>query len=130
MSDDIDALAAASYAAGNNAIDEAVDRVALLFETRDEVIASRAKDPNNFPGFGRHDAVVVARRAIASLLDAGWKPPTTGEVQAAAAHAREHSRRFDEWRDGLSSEDRTRAFNYFAEHGEFPPDLRPPRADT
>lgn len=38
MGDDIDALAAAAYAHGEDAIDVAVERIAMMIEVRDEVL--------------------------------------------------------------------------------------------
>ncbi|GGX49259.1 hypothetical protein [Streptomyces noursei] len=35
----------------------------------------RAKDPRAFPGFGDGTPEETARRIIARLLDAGWRPP-------------------------------------------------------
>ncbi|MFB7707960.1 hypothetical protein [Streptomyces sp. NPDC056105] len=37
----------------------------------------RAKDPKAFPGYGDGTPEETARRIVARLLDAGWRPPDT-----------------------------------------------------
>lgn len=126
MAEDIDALAAAAYANGQDAIDVAVGRVATLIEVRDEVVRGRREDPRNFPGFGPTDKGVIGRRVVASLLDAGWRPPRDGEVVDAASRSRQCSAQFTQWLNSLDPEQRRRALDHYAEKGHFPPDLRPP----
>jgi len=50
---DIDALAAAAYAHGEDAIDVAVERIAMMIEVRDEVLKGRQENPNSFRRSGR-----------------------------------------------------------------------------
>jgi|NGEPerStandDraft_6_1074524.scaffolds.fasta_scaffold11736_5 hypothetical protein len=125
MAEDIDALAAAAYAGGQDPVDVAVGRVATLIEARDAVLKGRQENPRSFPGFGPTDKTVVGRRVVASLLDAGWRPPPDEEVVDAAGRSRKYSARFNQWLDSLSSEQRGRALEHYSEKGEFPPDLRP-----
>lgn len=125
VADDIDPLAAAAHAGGSDAIDVAVDRVATLIEVRDEVLRGREENPNSFPSFGSTDSTVVGRRVVASLLDAGWRPPPGGDIEDAANRSKERSARFSQWLDSLSPEHRARALDDYSKNGEFPPDLRP-----
>src|SRR5664279_2313768 len=102
MAEDIDALAAAAYAGGQDPVDVAVGRVATLIEARDAVLKGRQENPRSFPGFG----------------------PPDEEVVDAAGRSRKYSARFNQWLDSLSSEQRGRALEHYSEKGEFPPDLR------
>jgi hypothetical protein len=126
MADDIDPLAAAAYAHGGDPIDVAVKRIAMLLEVRDQVLRGRKENPASFPVFGPADEVVIGRRVVASLLDAGWRPPPDDEVEEAANRSREHSARFSQWLDSLTPEQRARVLEHYSTNGEFPPDLRPP----
>lgn len=126
VAEDIDALAAAAYAHGQDSIDVAVGRVATLIEVRDEVMRGRQEEPRSFPGFGPTDKDVIGRRVVASLLDAGWRPPDDEEVVDAAERSRHRSAQFKEWLDGLTPEQRGRALHHYSENGEWPDDLRPP----
>jgi len=126
MADDIDSLAAAAYAHGEDPIDEAVKRVTTLIEVRDEVLKGRKNNPASFPSFGSTDIHVIGRRVVAALLNAGWRLPLDDQIQDAANRSRERSARFSQWLDSLTDEQRARAMEYFTTNGEFPPDLRPP----
>jgi DNA invertase Pin-like site-specific DNA recombinase len=126
MGDDIDPLAAAAYAHGGDPIDVAAERIATLIEVRDDVLRGREENPDSFPGFGPTDKLVIGRRIVASLLDAGWRPPPSDAVEDAANRSRERSARFSQWLDSLTPEQRTRALENYSKNGEFPPDLRPP----
>lgn len=126
MGDDIDALAAAAYAHGEDAIDVAAERIAMMIEVRDEVLKGRQENPDSFPAFGPTDKAVIGRRVVASLLDAGWRPPPHDKVEDAANRSRGNSARFNQWLDRLSPEQRTNALEHYSKNGEFPPDLRPP----
>lgn len=126
MTDDIDPLAAAEYAHGGDPIDVAVKGIAMLIEVRDKVLGGRKENPASFPGFGSTDEVVIGRRIVASLLDAGWRPPPDDEVEEAASRSRGRSARFSQWLDSLTPEQRTHALEHYSANGEFPPDLRPP----
>lgn len=126
MADDIDPLAAAAYAQGGNAIDVAVDRIATLIEVRDEVLRGRAEKSSNFPGFGPTDTAVIGRRVLASLLDAGWRPPPEADVADAATRSAERHDRFNGWLNSLHPDQRARALEHYSTKGEFPPDLQPP----
>ncbi|BCM70908.1 MULTISPECIES: hypothetical protein [Streptomyces] len=41
------------------------------------VTEARAQDPRTYPGFGDGTTEETARRIVARLLDAGWRPPDT-----------------------------------------------------
>lgn len=129
MADDIDALAAAGHAEGQDAIEVAVQRVALMLEVRDQVLESRSENPATFPAFGSAAPKVVGRRILAGLLDAGWSPPSNDAVQKAAERSRAASARYDTWMASLSPEDKARALEHYGTTGEWPPDLRPPRGE-
>lgn len=126
VAEDIDALAAAAYAHGQDPIDVAVGRVASLIEARDEVVRGRQENPGSFPGFGPIDKNVIGRRVVASLLDAGWRPPLDEEVVDAAGRSRHCSAQFNQWLNSLSPEQRGHALDHYSKNGEFPRDLRPP----
>ena len=126
--DDIDHRAARSYAEGRDAIDEAVARIALLLEIRDDVIQERETTPSAFQLFGDTAPDVVGRRVVASLLNAGWKPPSDDERDRAVASYHRQRREFDTWKAALAPGEWERAVNYYSEHDEWPPDLQPPRA--
>src|SRR4051794_13245746 len=91
MAEDIDALAAAAYAHGQDAIDVAVERVAEMIEVRGTVMKSREESPGTFPVFGSTDTTAIGRRVVASLLNAGWRPPTDEDVVDAADRSRQAS---------------------------------------
>lgn len=123
---DIDALASAEYADGQDPIDVAVGRVAMMIEIRDDVVKGRQENPRSFPMFGSTDKTVIGRRIVASLLNAGWRPPPAAEVTEAVDHSAAVIARFTQWLDGLRPEQRTRALEHYSKQGDFPPDLRPP----
>ncbi len=126
MAEDIDALAVAAYAHGQDPIHVAVARVATLIEVRDEVLRGRQERPGSFPGFGPTDKDVIGRRVVASLLDAGWRLPLDEEVVDAAGRSRHYSAQFDQWLSSLNPEQRRHALDHYSENGEFPTDLQPP----
>ncbi|MFE0800115.1 hypothetical protein [Streptomyces sp. NPDC058812] len=48
-------------------------QITALLTVRD----TRAQHPGTFPGFGEATAEETARRIVARLLDAGWRPADT-----------------------------------------------------
>lgn len=123
---DIDALASAEYADGQDPIDVAVGRIAAMIDIRDDVVKARQENPRSYPRFGSTDNTVIGRRVVASLLDAGWHPPPATEITDAVERSAAIIARFTQWLDGLRPEQRTRALEHYSEQGDFPPDLRPP----
>jgi hypothetical protein len=126
MADEIDGLAAFAYELGQDPITVAVDLVATMIKVRDEVLRGRQEEAGSFAVFGSAEPPVVARRIMASLLNAGWRPPDDEAVESAANQSRRANRRLDEWLDGLTPEERERVLDHYAHNGDFPPDQRPP----
>lgn len=67
-------LARISYADGKNGIDVAEQWITAHVSAVLAVQKGRAVDPKAFPGFGDGTPEETARRIIARLLDAGWRP--------------------------------------------------------
>lgn len=65
------------YGLGRNGLQIAEGAITSGIEVLIEVLASRAHDPNTFPGYGEASPQDTARRILAHLLDAGWRPPDT-----------------------------------------------------
>jgi hypothetical protein len=70
-------LAKSSYADGANGIEVAEGWIAAHVHAVLTVQEGRAKDPKAFPGYGDGTPQETARRIIARLLDAGWRPADT-----------------------------------------------------
>ncbi|WP_330173036.1 hypothetical protein OG875_05155 [Streptomyces sp. NBC_01498] len=68
-------LARMSYVSGKSGIEVAEDWIVPYLEALLSVREWRAKDPAAYPGFGDGSTAETARRIIARLLDAGWRPP-------------------------------------------------------
>ena len=68
-------LAQMNYADGANGIHIAEGWIAAHVHAVLAVQEGRAKDPRAFPGYGDGTPQETARRIIARLLDAGWRPP-------------------------------------------------------
>lgn len=109
VAEDIDAVASAEYADGQDAIDVAVGHVAMMIDIRDGVAKGRQENPRSFPMFGSTDKTVIGRRVVASLLNAGWRPPPATEITDAVKRSAAVTARFRQWLDGLRPEQRTRA---------------------
>lgn len=76
MSYDIDPVAEYARKNGMDSIRYAEILVTAAIEVRDIVINGRAKNPSHFPAYGPDTSeAVAARRILAGLLNAGWKPP-------------------------------------------------------
>ncbi|MFF4489474.1 hypothetical protein ACFY0F_23745 [Streptomyces sp. NPDC001544] len=71
------AIARISYAQGKNGIEIAEQWIVSHVEALLAVTAGRAKNPMAFPGYGEGTSEETARRIVARLLDAGWRPPDT-----------------------------------------------------
>jgi hypothetical protein len=68
-------IARVQYAAGHNGIEIAEMWVSSYATALLEVHDGRRTNPSAFPGFGDGTPEETARRIIARLLDAGWRPP-------------------------------------------------------
>lgn len=74
MDDVICGLAQMGYANGKNGIEIAEGWIVPYIEALLAVRDGRAKDPAAFPCYGEGTPKETARRIIARLLDAGWRP--------------------------------------------------------
>lgn len=70
-------LARMGYADGQDGIEIAQQWIVAAVFAFGAVREGRAKDPRSFPGFGDGSPEETARRIVARLLDAGWRPPDT-----------------------------------------------------
>ncbi|MEV5944669.1 hypothetical protein [Streptomyces sp. NPDC051994] len=89
MADVICGLAQFGYANGKTGIEIAEDWIIPHVEALLAVLDGRAKNPRAFPGYGEGTPKETARRIIARLLDAGWRPPDAecldlGEIPEAS----------------------------------------------
>jgi hypothetical protein len=71
------AIARLGYANGQTGIEIAQQWISTYVHTFAIVRDERAQNPMNFPGFGDGSPEETARRIVARLLDAGWRPPDT-----------------------------------------------------
>lgn len=72
------AVAKTFYAEGRSGLDVAEMWISSIVAALIEVQNARAVDPGACPQFGPEATPhVAARRIIARLLDAGWRPPDT-----------------------------------------------------
>lgn len=67
-------LARMGYADGKTGIEIAEGWIVPCIEALLAVRDGRAKNPAAFPGYGEGTAEETARRIVARLLDAGWRP--------------------------------------------------------
>jgi hypothetical protein len=70
-------LARMHYENGRNGIEIGEGWATACVSAVLDVQKSRADNPMAFPGYGTGTAEEAARRIIARLLDAGWRPPDT-----------------------------------------------------
>lgn len=70
-------IARIGYEYGQNGIEIAEQWIVAHVEAILAVTAGRAHDPMAFPGYGEGTSAETARRIVARLLDAGWRPPDT-----------------------------------------------------
>ncbi|WP_138964239.1 hypothetical protein [Streptomyces sp. YIM 121038] len=78
-------LARTGYAHGQTGLKIAEDIVTTRIWALLEVRAARAESPDSFPTYGPDDsAECAARRIVACLLDAGWRPPDADCLALAA----------------------------------------------
>ncbi|MEU2236130.1 hypothetical protein [Streptomyces vietnamensis] len=75
MSDVVCALAQMGYASCKTGIEIAEGWIVPHVEALLAVREARAKNPAAFPSYGEGTAEETARRIVARLLDAGWRPP-------------------------------------------------------
>ena len=71
------ALARLGYEHGKSGIHIAEQWIVAHLDALIAVHDGRAQNPMAFPGFGDGTAAETARRIVARLLDAGWRPPDT-----------------------------------------------------
>ncbi|MFE2326092.1 hypothetical protein ACFXD5_19555 [Streptomyces sp. NPDC059385] len=75
---DVDcAIARIGYEHGQNGIAIAEQWITAHVHAVLAVQKGRAANPAAFPGFGDGTPEETARRIVARLLDAGWRPPDT-----------------------------------------------------
>jgi len=112
---DIDFLAISSYAHGKSVTETAVDRVQVLLKAWQQVTEARRTDPTAFPGGAWADTgkEALARRVLATLLDAGWKPPSAGEIAHELRRAA----------DAMEQTPDDRILNIYTKNDLPPPDL-------
>ncbi|MFC7983850.1 hypothetical protein [Streptomyces sp. NPDC057336] len=75
------------YEAGKNGIEIAEEWAGVLITALLTVRETRAHHPGTFPGFGEATAEETARRIVARLLDAGWRPPDPDCLNVATPDA-------------------------------------------
>ncbi|APE21358.1 MULTISPECIES: hypothetical protein [Streptomyces] len=75
MADVVCAIAQLGYASGKSGIEIAEGWIVPHVEALLAVREARAKNPAAFPGYGEGTVEETARRIIARLLDAVWRPP-------------------------------------------------------
>lgn len=71
------AIARIGYEHGKTGIEIAEQWIVAHVEALLAVTAGRAENPMAFPGFGEGTSEETARRIVARLVDAGWRPPDT-----------------------------------------------------
>lgn len=123
---DIDALSAAAYRGGTDPIDWAVDIASTAIGVRDEVAQIPRRGTGALVGWADISDDAVARKIVASLLDAGWRPPSDEDRQAAADQAQCHRDRFRTWWGSLTQQEQQRAGEHYDHTCEWPADVKPP----
>jgi hypothetical protein len=78
------ALARIGYENGRTGIEIAVQWIVAHVDAILAVREGRAKNPMAFPGFGDGTSEETARRIVARLIDAGWRPPDTECLEMSA----------------------------------------------
>ncbi|MGW5711639.1 hypothetical protein [Streptomyces olivaceus] len=71
------AIARVGYEHGKTGIEIAEQWIVAHVNALLAVTAGRARNPMAFPGFGNGSSEETARRIVARLVDAGWRPPDT-----------------------------------------------------
>ena len=71
------AIARVGYEHGRTGIEIAEQWIVAGIDALLAVREGRAKNPMAFPGYGDGTTEEAARRIVARLLDAGWRPPDT-----------------------------------------------------
>jgi hypothetical protein len=69
------AIARVGYAHGQTGIEIAEQWIVSHVDAIIAVREGRAENPMAFPGYGDGTSQETARRIVARLLDAGWRPP-------------------------------------------------------
>lgn len=62
------------YESGKDGIQIAEEWITVSVVALLTVREARAKNPQTFPGYGEATPEAVARRIVARLIDAGWRP--------------------------------------------------------
>lgn len=70
-------IARVGYEHGKTGIEIAEQWIVAHLDALLAVTDGRAKNPMAFPGFGEGTPEETARRIVARLIDAGWRPPDT-----------------------------------------------------
>lgn len=68
-------IARDGYTRGHNGIEIAELWIAATIDAALTVRQARTEDPTAFPDYGDATPEETARRAVARLLDSGWRPP-------------------------------------------------------
>lgn len=84
---DMDFLSAAMLAGGRSPIQVAELRVAQLLEVRGILLGREANGHPRLPAWQDLSNDALARKVVGLLMDAGWRPPSDAEVEAAAQWA-------------------------------------------
>lgn len=71
------AIARMSYEHGKTGIEIAEQWIVSHIDALLAVTEGRAQNPMAFPGFGDGTSEETARRIVARLIDAGWRPADT-----------------------------------------------------
>lgn len=71
------AIARVGYEHGKTGIQIAEQWIVAHLDALLAVTDGRTKNPMAFPGFGDGTSEETARRIVARLIDAGWRPPDT-----------------------------------------------------
>lgn len=92
---EIDSITAAAYAEGVTPIDWAIRLSAGHIDLTVEIVTARADNPSAYPIWGNRPLTgeATAGRIIASLLDAGWTPPTAEQIHERVAQVYAERRR-------------------------------------
>lgn len=86
MSGDIDYLSAWSYASGNDAVKVAEGAVVTLLDAHRNLVDNRSPGLPALAPWTDLTHSALARKVIGRLMDAGWRPPTSDEIQSATRH--------------------------------------------
>lgn len=123
---DIDTLAAAAYANGDDPTEWAIRLITNLLVARDTARHREQAGLPALPAWQQHSDDTVARKILGWLLDAGWHAPSAQDMAAAAERSNAGRRRFESWWATLTPQQRDVVIEHYSETGEFPPRHQPP----